>query len=119
MNTATADRTAASLAIVQQIYEAFGRGEVDEIVDDCRWEAWAEHSAQRAGVPYLQPRSGPSGAAAFFADVADLQIHSFTVLDCIAGADQVAVEIAIDATPPHADDGARLGSAVPGALIRT
>ena len=104
MNTATADRTAANLAIVQHIYEAFGRGEVDEIVDviadDCRWEAWAEHSAQHAGVPYLQPRSGPSGAAAFFADVADLEIYSFTVLDCIAGADQVAVEIAIDATTP-------------------
>ena len=104
MNTATADRTAANLVTVQEIYSAFGRGDIpailDLIADDCRWETWADNSAQHAGVPYLQPRVGPSGVAEFFAAVAELEIHDFEVLDCIAGRDRVAVEILIEASTP-------------------
>jgi ketosteroid isomerase-like protein len=104
VNTTTVDRAAANLITVQQIYAAFGRGDIpailDVIADDCRWEAWTDNSAQRAGVPYLQPRSGPSGVAEFFAAVAELEIHEFAVLDCISGRDQVAAEILIEATTP-------------------
>jgi ketosteroid isomerase-like protein len=104
VNTTTADRAAANLVTVQEIYAAFGRGDIpailDVIADDCRWEAWADNSAQRAGVPYLQPRSGPSGVAEFFAAVAELKIHEFEVLDCISGRDQVAAEILIEASTP-------------------
>lgn len=102
MNTTTGDRAAANLITVQEIYAAFGRGDIpailDAIADDCRWEAWADNSAQRAGVPYLQPRIGPSGVAEFFAAVAELEIHAFEVLDCISGRDQVAAEIQIEAS---------------------
>jgi uncharacterized protein len=102
VNTTTGDRAAANLITVQEIYAAFGRGDIpailDAIADDCRWEAWADNSAQRAGVPYLQPRIGPSGGAEFFAAVAELEIHAFEVLDCISGRDQVAAEIQIEAS---------------------
>jgi uncharacterized protein len=102
VNTATADRTAANLATVGEIYAAFARGDIaailDAVSDDCRWEAWSDNSAQQAGVPYLQPRLGPSGAGEFFAAVAELEIHDFEVLDCIAGPDQVAAEILIEAS---------------------
>ncbi len=104
MITTTADRTAANLATVQEIYAAFGRGDFPAILDliagDCRWEAWADNSAQRAGVPYLQPQIGPSGVGEFFAAVAELEIHEFEVLECIAGRDQVAAEILIEASTP-------------------
>jgi ketosteroid isomerase-like protein len=104
LDTATADRTAANLATVREIYAAFGRGDVpailDLIADGCQWEAWADNSAQRAGVPYLQPRIGPTGVGEFFAAVAELEIHNFEVLDCIAGHDQVAAEIVIEASTP-------------------
>lgn len=104
MNTATADRTAANVATVQDIYAAFGRGDIpailEVIADDCRWEAWADNSAQRAGVPYLQLRVGASGVAEFFAAVAELDIHHFQVLGLLTGRDQVAAEILIDASTP-------------------
>jgi ketosteroid isomerase-like protein len=104
VSTVTPERSAANLTTIQQIYAAFGCGDVPAILDviapDCRWEAWADNSAQGAGVAYLQPRRGPSGVGEFFAAVAELEIHDFRVLDCIAGPDQVAAEILIDASTP-------------------
>ena len=104
MNTANADRVAANLATIQDVYAAFGRGDIaailDVIADDCTWEQWLDNSAQRAGVPYLQPRLGPSGAGEFFASVADLQIHHFEVRHCLPGRDRVVAEILIEASTP-------------------
>jgi ketosteroid isomerase-like protein len=104
VSTRTTDRAATNLAVIEEIYAAFGRGEVapilDHIADDCRWEAWDLNSAQRAGVAYLQPRTGRAGVGEFFAAVAALQIHEFGVGDCLASQTQVAVEIVIDASTP-------------------
>jgi ketosteroid isomerase-like protein len=104
VNTTIADRAATNLITVQEIYAAFARGDIpailDAIADGCRWEAWADNSAQQAGVPYLKPRTGPSGVAEFFAAVAELEIHQFEVLDCISGRHQVAAEILIEASTP-------------------
>ncbi len=59
-----------NLETVQNTYAAFGRGAVDVILealaDDVEWEAWADNSAARAGVPWFQPRRGKAGAAEFF-----------------------------------------------------
>ncbi len=100
----TTDRSAANLAAIQEIYAAFGGGDVPAILDrigpDCRWESWADNSAQAEGVPYLQPRTGPAGVGAFFAAVAELKIHAFEVLDCVAGERQAVAEVAIDASTP-------------------
>jgi ketosteroid isomerase-like protein len=50
------------LATVGAIYEAFGKGDIPTILgymaDDVRWEEWDDNSAQRAGVPWLQPPPG-------------------------------------------------------------
>jgi ketosteroid isomerase-like protein len=104
VSTATPDRAAANLATVQEIYAAFGRRDVpailDVIAEDCHWEAWAGNSAQQAGVPDMQPRSGPSGVGEFFAAVAELEIHEFKVLDYMTGRDQIAAEVVIEASTP-------------------
>ena len=104
MSTQTTDRLQANLAVIQDIYGAFGRGDVpailDHVADDCRWEVWDGNFAQRAGIAYLRPQSGPAGVAEFFAAVGELQIHDFQVGDMLASATQVAVEIVIDATTP-------------------
>jgi ketosteroid isomerase-like protein len=104
MSTATTDRTAANVAIVTDIYAAFGRGDVptilDKIAPDCHWESWANNLAQRQGVPTLQPRTGPAGVAEFFAVAGGLQIHDFQVLDIVAGERQVAAEVVIEVTMP-------------------
>jgi uncharacterized protein len=92
-----------NLATTQGIYEAFGKGDVpgllSPLADDVAWEQWGENHAQRAGVPWLQERRGPDGAAEFFGIAAGWEIHDFQVLSMMAGGNQVAVEVLMDATP--------------------
>jgi uncharacterized protein len=96
------DTTAANLAATQAIYEAFGRGDVPAILermaDDVRWEDWSDNFAQRAEVPVLAPRRGRDGVGEFFAHVGTWTVHDFAVLSLMAGGNQVAAEIVIDAT---------------------
>lgn len=93
-----------ALETVQRVYEAFGRGDVAAILDtlseDVQWEAWADNTAQKAGVPWMQLRRGKAGAAEFFRLVGAFEIHEIAVLSMMAGERTVAVEFAIEATPP-------------------
>ena len=104
MPATTSDSTAANLATVSEIYAAFGRGDVPTILDkiaaDCRWESWADNRAQRAGVPTLQPRTGPNGVADFFVIVGQLEMQDFQILDMAASERQVAVEVVIEYATP-------------------
>lgn len=104
MTTAITDRGTANLAAVQGIYEAFERGDIPavlaRIAPECRFEPWENNSAQRAGVPALQPRTGPEGAAQFFAAVGELEIYEFQVLGLLANEHQVAAEVVIGYTTP-------------------
>jgi uncharacterized protein len=97
-------RAAANRTAVEDIYAAFGRGDVPTILGhlaaDCAWEDWQSWFPQRRGVPWLAAGTGPAGAGAFFGVVAGFEIHEFAVLDVVAGDRQVAVEIFIDATVP-------------------
>ncbi len=90
------------LATIDAIYAAFGRGDVESIIDklapDVAWEAWNDNRAQRAEVPWMLARRGRDGARAFFASLSALQIHDFAVLSVMASEQQVAVEFTIDAT---------------------
>src|SRR5687768_12421211 len=105
MTTTATDRISANLATVNEIYAAFGRGDVpailDRIASNCQWESWANNRAQRQGVPTLQARIGPSGVADFFAAVGALTIHDFQVLDVISGERQVAAEVVIEFSTPN------------------
>lgn len=90
------------LATVAAIYEAFGRGDIPAIVeqvsDDVQWEAWADNTAQKVGVPWLLPRQGKAGVLEFFRVVAEtLEIQEFNVLSIMAGGNQVAAEFVITA----------------------
>jgi ketosteroid isomerase-like protein len=90
------------LATVNAIYEAFGRGDIpallEHVSDDVQWEAWADNTAQKAGVGWLLPRHGKAGVAEFFQAVAEeLDIHEFQVLSLMAGGNQVAAEFVISA----------------------
>jgi len=56
-----------NLETVKRIYAAFGRGDIpailDTLADNVAWEAWADNSAGKVGVPWLVPRHGKAGAA--------------------------------------------------------
>ena len=103
MSTAES-RAAANLAAVGGIYEAFGRGDIDsildQIADDCEWEAWLDNHGQKAGIPPMRPRHGRAGVAEFFAYVATMQIQDFQVLDMLASGRQVVVEVQISIAMP-------------------
>lgn len=94
-----------SLATITAIYEAFGKGDIPTILnhmaDDVQWEAWADNTAQQAGVPWLQARQGKEGVLAFFQYLGtQMQIKDFQVLSIMAGGNQVAVEFVIEVALP-------------------
>jgi uncharacterized protein len=101
--SATESRVAANLAVVGGIYEAFGRGDIefilDQIADECAWESWLDNRGQAAGIPPMQPRHG-AGVAEFFDYVATMQIQDFQVLDMLASDRQVVVEVQISIAMP-------------------
>jgi uncharacterized protein len=100
----TEDRAASNRAVVGGIYEAFGRGDIDFILDqiaaDCAWESWLDNHGQGAGLPPMQPRHGRAGVAEFFDHVAAMQIQDFQVLDMLASDRQVVVEVQISIAMP-------------------
>jgi uncharacterized protein len=102
--SATENRAAANTAVVFGIYEAFGRGDIDfildQIADDCAWESWLDNHGQKAGLPPMSPRQGRAGVAAFFEYVATMQIQDFQVLDMLASDRQVVVEVQISIVMP-------------------
>jgi ketosteroid isomerase-like protein len=100
----TENRVAANLAVVGGVYEAFGRGDIDfildQVADDCAWESWLDNHGQKAGIPPMKPRHGRAGVAEFFAYVATMQIQDFHVLDMLASNRQVVVEVQISIALP-------------------
>ena len=96
-----------NLAVIGAIYEAFGKGDIPTILghlaDDVGWEEWADNSAQKAGVPWLQARHGKAGALAFFQVMGGLKVLDFRVLSLMAGGNQVAAEIEIEFEAPSAN----------------
>jgi ketosteroid isomerase-like protein len=105
--SATESRAAANLAVVGGVYEAFGRGDIefilDQIADDCAWESWLDNNGQNAGIPPMQPRHGRAGVAEFFDYVASMEIRDFQVLDMLASDRQVVVEVQISIALPDGD----------------
>jgi uncharacterized protein len=105
--SAVESRASANLAVVGAIYEAFGRGDMDfildQISDDCAWESWLDNHGQAAGLRPMQPRHGRDGVAEFFAYVATMQIEDFQVLDMLASDRQVVVEVQITIAMPDGD----------------
>lgn len=88
------------LETVRKIYEAFGRGDLDTITAalaaDCQWEHWSDNSAQKAGVPWLQPRVGPAQVREFFELLGQMaQVREFSVRRLMAGDQAVVAEIEI------------------------
>lgn len=93
------------LQAVEAIYAAFGEGNVPAILDvlspEVEWESWSDNLAQRAGVPWLLPRRGHAGVAAFFELIGTWRIREFSVLSMMAGGHQVAVEFVLEADLPN------------------
>jgi len=94
----------SNLATVQTIYEAFGKGDIpailDVLADDVEWEAWADNSAVKAGVPTMVPRHGKDEVVKFFETAGQLEITDLQILNMMEGGNQVAVEFVLEANLP-------------------
>ena len=74
-----------NLETVQQIYAAFGRGDVPVILEHLDESVEWEYGVNSTDVPWLQPRRGRDGAAQFFASLGEIDIHRFEVKGFLAG----------------------------------
>ena len=79
-----------NLSIVKEIYEAVGRGDVeailDRVTDDIDWAAEAASSS----APWYGTRTGKTGVAGFFGDLASsIEITEFKPHSFAAGEDSV------------------------------
>lgn len=83
---------------VQEIYEAFGRGDVPAILDRLDDAVEWEYGTQPGEVPWLQPRHGKAGAAEFFASLAGLEFHNFVPKAILEGDGLVVALVDVDAT---------------------
>ena len=81
---------------VQQIYEAFGRGDVATILghlaDDVSWD----QDAPGYGAPIYEPGVGKGHVERFFAALQDLEFLKFEPTNMLSGGDQVAVPIDVE-----------------------
>ena len=83
---------------VQDIYEAFGRGDVSAILDKLDDSVEWETQAPVSGVPWLQSRRGKANVAGFFESLAPLKITRFEPHTFFDGGNKIFVLIAFEAT---------------------
>jgi uncharacterized protein len=85
----------SNIATVQDIYAAFGRGDVAAILahlaDDVAWD----QDAPGYGMAMFEPRSGKEGVARFFEALGEVEFLRFEPLNFLAGGNQVAVPIQV------------------------
>ena len=83
---------------VQQIYEAFGKGDIEGILgrlaDNVEWE----YGINSTDVPWLQPRRGRAQVAAFFQALGAMDIHTFQPKAIIESGNTVVALADFDAT---------------------
>jgi ketosteroid isomerase-like protein len=86
------------LRSAQEIYAAFGRGDVAAILQRLAPDVEREYGATANAAPWLQPRRGRDGAAAFFAALAGIDIHRFALKSLLAAGPTVVALVDIEFT---------------------
>ena len=85
------------LATVQEIYAAFGRGDLQSILDRISPDVEWEYGQGGSDVPYLAPRRGHAGVVAFFGALAEtLRLDVFRPKDLVAGPGVVVALVDIE-----------------------
>lgn len=90
----------SKIKLVQEVYEAFGRGDIpaimEKLADNVEWD-YAYKAAPNL-VPWLQPRQGKQGVAEFFKSLQDnLEIHRFAINELAEGPSVVVAILDLEA----------------------
>lgn len=83
---------------VQEMYAAFGRGDVPAILECLAADVEWEYDASPTEVPWLQPRQGRSTAAGFFESLGNLEFHRFEPKMILEEGRTVVVLVDVEAT---------------------
>ena len=91
----------SNMKVMQEIYEAFGRGDIpvilDKLADNVDWD-YAYREASNP-LPWLQAQRGKEGAAVFFKSLQDnLETHHFAVNAMAEGPNVIVVLVDMEAT---------------------
>jgi ketosteroid isomerase-like protein len=85
-----------NIAVIQTIYEAFGRGDVptilDQLADDVVWD----QDAPGYDIPIDEPGPGKAHVQQFFGALQGLEFLRFEPTNFLAGGNQVAVPINLE-----------------------
>jgi ketosteroid isomerase-like protein len=88
----------SNLATVQDVYDAFGKGDVPRILEHISEDVVWEYGAGASDVPWLQLRRGRKGAAEFLSSLADLQFEQFQPKTFLESGNLVVVLLDVAAT---------------------
>lgn len=92
--------TVSNVEAVQEIYAAFGRGDVPALLaclsEDVVLDGWEDNRAQAAGVPWLAERHGHAGMTEFMSVLAGVGVRDLQVNALMDGGDRVAAEVVIE-----------------------
>ncbi len=86
----------SNLQTVQEMYAAFGRGDVPAILQQLSAAVEWEYGIAASDVPWLKPRRGRAAAAAFFKSLGAIQIEKFVTKLFLEGPGVVVVLIDIE-----------------------
>jgi ketosteroid isomerase-like protein len=84
--------------VVQQIYQAFGRGDVPAILEHLAENVEWEYGVNSTDVPWLQPRRGRAQVPEFFQALAAVDIQKFQPKTLVEAGDVVLVLIDLEGT---------------------
>ena len=97
--TTTDPATATPAAVIQRLYEAFGRGDMPAILDaidpEVDWSAQIDAPGAEL-VPMFQNGRGHDAVLRYFGGVADLEFHMFEPRAFYVDGDVVLVELVLD-----------------------
>jgi hypothetical protein len=83
---------------VQEIYAAFGRGDIPAILDRLDPDVEWGYGPATTDVPWLLPRRGKAGAVAFFEALGQVEFHRFEPKRFLASDRTVLAFVHVEAT---------------------
>jgi ketosteroid isomerase-like protein len=83
---------------VQEIYAAFGRGDVPAILSKLSPDVDWEYGPASTTVPWLQHRRGREEVAGFFESLAGIEMHTFAPKEILEAGSVVVALIDVDFT---------------------
>lgn len=88
----------SNLNTIQEVYEAFGRGDVPAIMEKLSDSVEWDYSGNTADVPWFKHRRGKHEVVGFFESLSEVQFNKFQLKEFLEGENIVVCVLDIDLT---------------------